>query len=369
MRRVFNDGVRGFASLGVVAAASLMGWAMACGAPATTAPPPARSAEEEKLAQEVAARGWIIFAGKSGHGDFDLLLCRPDGSDCRDLTNTPDFNEFNARFSPDGKRILYRRIPRNEHVHDRLHGERGKLITSNSDGTDLVVHGAAGEFPWACWNNDCTQISCLYKKEGKIRIFDFATKRLLREMPRRGVYQQLYWSPDGKRLCGVANLAGSEWNIVDIDLATEKVMQVSRQLNCTGDYFRDSARIIYSHRQPGLADDWGWTMIMQSTVDGKNRTLVYAEREKHVYWSCTSPDDKYALFSVFPADNGVDGEMAIVRLADTPMIVAPSNKPYKELDDLYPQAKHGPVLRLSNVPLGFEPDWTAADLSVKGTGK
>ena len=230
------------------------------------------------------------------------------------------------------------------------------------------MHGAAGEFPWACWNNDCTQISCLYKKEGNIRIFDFATKKLLREMPRHGVFQQLYWSPDGKRLCGVANVAGADWNIVDIDLATEKVTQVSRELNCTGDYFRDSSHIIYSHRQPGLADDWGWTMIMQSTVDGKNRTLVYAEREKHVYWSCTSPGDKYALFSVFPADKGIDGEMAIVRLADTPMIVEPG-KPYKELTDLYPQAKRGPVLRLKNVPLGFEPDWTAADLSVKGTGK
>jgi hypothetical protein len=347
----------------------------ALSAPASAAAPnmgpatrPARSAEEEKLANEVASQGWLIFAGKSPRGDFDLFLCRPDGSDLRNLTNTPEFNEFNARFSPDGKRILYRRIPRKEHIHDRLHGQFGQLITSNSDGADLVVHGQAREFPWACWNNDCTQISCLYKKEGKIRIFDFATKKLLREMPRHGVYQQLYWSPDGKRLCGVANVAGAEWNIVDIELATEKVTQVSRQLNCTGDYFRDSSRIIYSHRQPGLADDWGWTMIMQSTVDGKNRTLVYAQREKHVYWSCTSPDDKYALFSVFPADNGIDGEMAVVRLADTPMIVAPG-KPYKELNDLYPHANHGPVLRLNNVPLGFEPDWTAADLSVKGAGK
>jgi hypothetical protein len=352
---------------GVLAACALVDGAPAA-APAETATRPVRSADEEKLAREVAGRGWLIFAGKSPRGDFDLWLCRPDGSDLRNLTNTPDFSEFNVRFSPDGKRILYRRAPRKERIHDRLHGEFGQLITSNSDGTELLVHGKAGEFPWACWNDDCTRISCLYKKEGKIRVLDFATKKLLREMPRHGVFQQLYWSPDGKRLCGVANVAGADWNIVDIELASEKVTQVSRQLNCTGDYFRDSTRIIYSHRQPGLADDWGWTMIMQSTVEGKSRTLVYAQREKHVYWSRTSPDDKYALFSVFPADNGIDGEMAIVRLADTPMIVAPG-KPYKELNDLYPQASHGPVLRLSNVPLGFEPDWTAADLSAKEAGK
>jgi Tol biopolymer transport system component len=317
--------------------------------------------EAQKLAREVSNLGWLVFTGMSEAGDYDLFVCRPDGSKLRNITKTPQYNENNVRFSPDGKQILYRRIPKAEHVHHTLHGQFGELVTCNSDGSNVVVHGKSGEFPWASWSPDGKQIACLYKKEGKIRIFELETKKLIKEMPRYGVFQQLYWSPDGKRLCGCANVAGADWNIIDIELATEKVTLVSRDLNCTPDYFHDNQHIIHSHRQPGLADGYGWTMLMQASVDGKDRKLVYGQRNRHVYWSCVSPDDKYAIFSIFPEDNGIDGEMAIVRLADTPMVVS-STVPYTELENLYPGAKHGPVLHLTNVPKGFEPHWTAVDI-------
>src|ERR1039458_5968651 len=64
------------------------------------------------LAKEVASRGWILFCARSGQGDYDLFLSRPDGSDRRNITQTPDANEFGGRFSPDSKRILYRRQPK-----------------------------------------------------------------------------------------------------------------------------------------------------------------------------------------------------------------------------------------------------------------
>jgi len=325
---------------------------------------PVRDPAVEKLAKEIANLGWVAFAGKSAQGDYDLFLCRPDGSKLRNITRTPEFSEFCVRFSWDGKKILYRRIPKSDHINHTLHGQFGELVIANADGSNPVVQGGRDEFPWASWSPDGKQIACLYKREGKIRIFELETKKLVREMPRYGVFQQLYWSPDGKRLCGCANVAGADWNIIDIELATEKVTLLSRYLNCTPDYFHDSKRVVNSHRQPGLADGYGWTMIMQATVDGTSRTLVYGEREKHVYWSCVSPDDRYVIFSIFPQDSGIDGEMAIVRLADTPMVVS-STVPYKELEAVYPNSKKGPVLHLTNVPAGFEPHWTAADVGEK----
>ena len=52
--------------------------------------------------------------------------------------------------------------------------------------------------------------------------------------------------------------------------------------------------------------------------------------------------------------------MAIVRMADTPMVVTAG---YKDLLELYPDAKNGPVLRLPQA--GFEPHWTYSEIGEK----
>jgi hypothetical protein len=115
--------------------------------------------------------------------------------------------------------------------------------------------------------------------------------------------------------------------------------------------------VIHSNRTPGLATDYGWTMLMEATADGQSRALIYGERGRHIYYGCTSPDDRYAIFSCPVTDGGADANMAIIRLADAPIIVPDD---YKELKALYPNAKGGPVLRLPYP--GFEPHWTYAQI-------
>ena len=63
-----------------------------------------------ELAREVANKGWILFSAKSPPGDYDLFVSRPDGSGLRDITRTPDLDEFGGRFSPGGQKMLYRRL-------------------------------------------------------------------------------------------------------------------------------------------------------------------------------------------------------------------------------------------------------------------
>jgi len=328
---------------------------------------PGADAGANVLASEVASRGWIVFSTKTGQGDYDLFLARPDGSFRRNLTQTPGANEFGGRFSPDGKRMLYRSQARDRAIaadpglnHD-LWGTKGALIIAKADGSDPQPQGNEGAYPWASWSPDGNEIACLYKREGKIRIFDLGTKRLIRELPSRGVFQQLFWSPDGKRLCGTANFNGQDWNIVSIDLATGRETLLSRSQNCTPDWFQGNpGRVIYSSRVPGLANEYGWTMLMQATADGKSRTLICGERGRHLYYACTSPDDKYAIYSRPETDDRLEASMAIVRLADTPIIVPDD---YAELRSLYPNAKNGPVLLLPQA--GFEPHWTYAEIDAK----
>ena len=320
-----------------------------------------------ELAREVANKGWILFSAKSPPGDYDLFVSRPDGSGLRDITRTPDLDEFGGRFSPGGQKMLYRRLRKGgaanpgEGINHDLWGAMGALVIANADGSAAEAQGPEGGWPWASWSPDGKRIACLYKREGRIRIFDLASKALVREVPRQGIFQQMYWSPDGQRLCGTANLNGQDWNVVGLDLVTGKTTLLTRALNCTADWFQgDPNRVIYSHRTPGLASDYGWTMLMQATADGKSRTLIYAERDRHVYYGCTSPDNKYAIFSLPMSDGGTDATMAIVRLADTPIIVP---RDYAQLRSFYPDAKTGPVFRLQQA--GFEPHWTYAEVGAK----
>ena len=275
-----------------------------------------------------------------------------------------------AFFSKDGTKLLYRKADKKTKINHNQWGSLGALVIANADGSNPVVQGKDGEFPWASFGPEMKQIACLYKRDGKIRFFDLETKKPVGEISNRGVFQQLAWSPDGTRLVGAANVAGRNWNVVSIDRETEKSTLLTRALNCTPDWFQsDPQQVIYSNRNPALFPgqykNYGLTMLMHATVDGKSRKLIYGNHNKHCYYGCMSPDDKYVLFADDPSDSIVVGEMRILRLADTP-IIPPS---LKTLKMLYPDSNEGPVFSLKlpgGIPLrGFEPHWTYAEIGGK----
>jgi hypothetical protein len=113
---------------------------------------------------------------------------------------------------------------------------------------------------------------------------------------------------------------------------------------------------------PGEYDNYGLTMLMWALADGKTRRLIYGNAGKHCYFGCTSPDDKYVVFSDDAHDSFVVGNMHVIRMADTPIIP----EGIKKIRLLHPGWKEGPVLDLklpSGIPLrGFEPHWTHAEL-------
>jgi Tol biopolymer transport system component len=326
-----------------------------------------------RLANEVHGKGWIVYTGPSERGDWDLFLMRPDGSDRRNLTSTPDFHEIGARFSPDGKKLLYRRIPKGGKVSLDSCGTQGELVIAESNGTNSEVIGRPGEFPWASWSPDGKQIACLSKSG--IEIFDLSTKTLLRKMDRKGIYQQLVWSPDGKSFCGPANYYGEVWTVVRMDIATNEVIPVSKYQNCTPDWFPDSKHLIFSYRPAnqevldggrtaevvGQKPEYGWTQLWMADAEGKERRLVYGEDGRHIYCGDVSPDGKYVLFTRSKPDLGNVNDtiaMSLIRLQDAPVISGDS----KALRKLHPEAKDGPVLTL---PPGCCAHWTAGPIGCK----
>ena len=326
------------------------------------AAPDAQETGVAELAREVADKGWIAYSARSENGTWDLFVSRPNGSERRNMTNTSDLEEAAPRFSHDGTRMLYRRLPKGESIDHNLWGFRGSLVLCDADGSNPVVFGGDWQFPWASWSPDGDQIACLTKKG--IDIVDVATKKVLRSLPRKGIYQQLYWSPDGKWFCGTANHVGTSWTVVRMNVETGDLNAVRTFRNCTPDWFPDSKRVIFSSRpdgQPG-DDGYGYTQLWMANSNGSQHQLVYGEDGFHFSGGVLSPDGKYVMFTRAPADGAgtkKDGApMYVMRLADAPAIAGEST----ELRKHHPEAKSAPVLLLGTA---WEPSWTYADLAGK----
>jgi dipeptidyl aminopeptidase/acylaminoacyl peptidase len=311
------------------------------------------------LAEEVGAKGWLMYGARGANGSWDLFVSRPDGSQRRNITNTPDFEEAAPRFSPDYSQLLYRRLAKGTPIdHDRW-GFEGQLVIADANGANPKVVGEEGEFPWASWSPDGKQVACLNKKG--IQVVDLATKKITRKFPRKGIYQQLFWSPDSKWFCGTANHGGTSWTVVRMNAATGDLNVVRKFQNCTPDWAPDSKHVIVSHRpadQQG-AGGYGYTQLWIALGDGSKEMLVYGEDGFHMYGGALSPDGKYVLFTRGPKDGSgskKDGApICVMRLSDAPSIGGAS----PDLRKIHPVTKDGPVLTLDK---GWEPCWTYADI-------
>ena len=312
-----------------------------------------------RLTQEVADKGWIVYAARSAeNGTWDLFVMRPDGSDSRNITNTPAYEEGGPRFSPDGSKLLYRRFPKGTVIHHDLWGFQGNLIVADCDGSNPVEVGSDREYPWASWSPDGRQIACLMMKG--IQIVDLETKKVLRDLPRKGIYQQLFWSPDGQWFTGVAN-ARVMWTVVRMHAETGALNVVHEFQSCTPDWFPDSTHVIFPCRPAGQKG-YGFTHLYMADGDGKEITLIYGQDGYHIYGGALSPDAKYVLFTRCPEDGGGSEKsgapICVMRMADAPAVSGPSPAVRK----MHPDAKDAPVLELVD---GWEPHWTYAQIGAK----
>jgi Tol biopolymer transport system component len=225
-----------------------------------------------------------------------------------------------------------------------------ELVIADANGSNPVLWGS--DYHWASWGPNSKQLACLSTKG--IQVIDLSTKKTIKELSRRGIVQQLVWSPDGKWFIGTANGLGQYWNIGRMSESTGKINAVSEidRYNCTPDWLADSRYVVYSRGIiPGIG---GWAQLWIADGDGREKRVLYAEEGRHIYGGCVSPNGKYVLFTRSQEDLGeVDNSlttMAIIRFQDAPVIIGKN----EALRKAYPKANDGPVLQLS---CGWEPHW------------
>lgn len=297
----------------------------------------------ERLTAEAKTRGWIVYSSRTNRGDWDLFLIRPDGSAHRNLTRTAAYSEGGARFSPDGRRLLYYRMALDVPMDNNKYGLYD-LVLADADGTHAVVWGK--QYPWACWGPDGEQVARLLS--GGISIIDVGTRREIRRLPRRGIVQQLGWSRDGQWFTGTANGLGVAWCVGALNAETTQIGAVAEtdRYNCTPDWWPDSQSIIYSR---GIVPEAkGHAQLWQGRTDGRPPRLLVAEENRHLYGGCISPEGRYILFTRSQKDLGAvdiaQTTMAICRVQETPILIGPGD--CDGMRGRYPDAHPGPVLRL-----------------------
>lgn len=145
----------------------------------------------------------------------------------------PGVNEGGVCFLPDGKRILFYRLPQSSPLQNNEHGT-GELVAANADGREPVVFGSG--YSWASWSADGRQVACLATKG--IQIVDVASRKTVRQLPRKGIVSQLSWSPDGQWFTGTVDHLGPFWNIARMNAETGDISAVSEtdRYNCTPDW-------------------------------------------------------------------------------------------------------------------------------------
>jgi WD40 repeat protein len=277
--------------------------------------------------------------------EIGSFLMRPDGSARKNIINTSDFHEAAARFAPDGQKILYYRIPRAAKVDNNTYGTFD-LVIANVDGSNPVIFGK--DYPWASWGPRGETLSCLSKNG--IQIIDVSTKTIVRALDRKGIFEQLFSSPDGKWLCGTANGLGEHWTIARMDSTSGELNPVSDGscYNCTPDWFPDSTRIIFSSSCTLVTHSCGWRMATELEPHLRRAAATYTAA-----WFPRTFGMSFLRIAKIWEGRQLLTTIALMRFQDARY---PGESPELQL---CPGTKEGPVWDLS---FGWEPHWTYADL-------
>ncbi len=308
---------------------------------------PSRAAEGLAHLAELPCR--ILFESY-GDQNWDLWTVRPDGSDRRNLTQTPDIHELYPQASPDGQQICF--LVDQPAGRDTLRS----LWLMNADGTER--HKIADGARHACWSPDGKRIAFAKQEFSRFQIKDFVSKRLYfydcqtqttTVHPNERI-EHIYvptWSADGKWIVATVHGGmGFGHAIIGLEVDGDRVVDLKIG-GCRPCLSRDGKRITWSRDDHTVC-----VADVTYTDDGPrltNERVVHHDEKLHLYHPDFSPDGQFVSFSMGPGGRvPAVGPGTHTEVAEMVGVCGPWNLYVKQVDGAEPPLQITADAQLSN---------------------
>ncbi|MCA9199278.1 MAG: PD40 domain-containing protein [Planctomycetales bacterium] len=233
--------------------------------------------------------------------NWDLFSIAADGSDEKNITNTPGIHELYPQVSPDGSQICFL-------VDTHQDGKVSRsLWLMNRDGSERKQIAEQARHP--TWSPDGREIAFAKQEFNRFSVKDYVTKGLyfydvqteaLQEHPNDKI-EHIYvpsWAADGKWIISTVHGGmGFGHAIVGIEVEGDRVVDLKIP-GCRPCVSRDGRFVTWS------SNDHTVEMADLSFSDQgpavSNRRIVHRHETLHLYHPDFSPDSKFVTFSMGP---------------------------------------------------------------------
>jgi Tol biopolymer transport system component len=313
-----------------------------------------RSMAAELTGELKEVRGQIVYESHR-EGNWDLFVCNADGSNSRNLTQTPAVDEMYPKVSPDGTRICF--LADEGTGKDKVRNVYYML----RDGTQRQLVAKNGRDP--CWSPDGTRIAYLPGEFEQYTLKDFASRGLSifdlaagKSSPHPNLdlhhLYNLCWSADGNWFVATVHGGmGFQHAIIAFEANGKRVVNLNIP-GCRPDLSSDGKHIAWGASDFALRVaeiDWSGPRVVGA------HDLITSDKPIEVYHIDWSDDGRHIVFSRGPSHKslGAPPEMIGAMAEGWDICVAATDAPNR-------------MLQITHDGKGNkEPDWLPAGATNK----